>query len=144
MVSTLLLSVGGRGGKKHGSVRPEPFLRQFRARCVILVFMRSRASRITVALVLVTCVVCPVVEMFDHWDNTIQTGNDTEYALVALALCVGAAYSLARFIFKCPLLGFVARSIFNSRANQLLRPTLFGFTPLLFSVISPPPLALRI
>jgi len=26
--------------------------------------------------------------MFDHWDDTIQTGNDTEYGLVVLALCV--------------------------------------------------------
>jgi hypothetical protein len=144
MVSALLLSVGGRGGKSTWIGAFRAFLRQFGARCAILVFMRSRASRITVALVLLICVVGPVVEMFDRWDNTAQTGNDTEYSLVALALCVGAAYSLARFIFKCPLLRFVARSIFNSSANQLLRPTLFGFTPLLFSVISPPPLALRI
>ena len=82
--------------------------------------------------------------MFDQWDNTIQTGNDTEYTLVVLALCVGAAYSLARFILKCPLLRFVARRIFNTNANQLLLPTLFRSTPLLFSVMSPPTLALRI
>jgi hypothetical protein len=42
------------------------------------------------------CVVCPVLETFDSWDHTIQTGNDSEYALVVLALCVGAAYSFAR------------------------------------------------
>jgi hypothetical protein len=47
-------------------------------------------------LVLTICFVCPIVEMFDQWDYTIQTGNDTEYALVAVALCVGASYAFAR------------------------------------------------
>jgi len=50
-------------------------------------------------LVLAVCFVCPVVEMFDHWDHTIQTGNDTEYALVVVALCIGTSYAFARAIF---------------------------------------------
>jgi len=54
--------------------------------------------RLTATLVLLVCFVCPVLETFDHWDHAIQTGNDTEYPLVALALCVGAAYSCARFM----------------------------------------------
>ncbi len=44
---------------------------------------------------LLTCFVCPLVDMFDNWDHAMQTGNDTEYAFVVLALCVGVAYSLA-------------------------------------------------
>jgi hypothetical protein len=55
--------------------------------------------------------------MVDNWDHTTQTGNDTEYALVVLALCVGMAYSFARFIFKSALLGFVAKSRFASYAQ---------------------------
>jgi hypothetical protein len=54
--------------------------------------MRSRTSQITASIVLLTCLICPLVEMFDNWDHTIQTGNDTEYALVVLALCVGVAF----------------------------------------------------
>src|SRR6266481_1270448 len=110
----------------------------------ILAFVRSRASRMTGALVLLTCLICPLIEMFDTWDHTIQTGNDTEYALVVLALCVGATYSFARFIFKCLLLRFVARNVFNSSADRPLRPAPFCSTPLLFSVISPHLLPLRI
>jgi hypothetical protein len=49
-------------------------------------------------IALVICFVCPVVEMFDHWDHTLQTGNDTEYTLVFLALCVGMVCALARLI----------------------------------------------
>lgn len=40
------------------------------------------------------CIVCPVIELFDYWDHTLQTGNDTEYTFVVLALCVGFAFSM--------------------------------------------------
>ncbi|MFI5176548.1 MAG: hypothetical protein ACHQKY_16935 [Terriglobia bacterium] len=51
-------------------------------------------SRITATIALIICFACPVIEMFDHWDHTLQTGNDTEYTLVVLALCVGLAFSM--------------------------------------------------
>jgi hypothetical protein len=59
-------------------------------------------------IVLLTCVVCPALETFDHWDHTIQTGQDTEYALVVLALCVGVVYALARLVVSLgPRLSFI-------------------------------------
>jgi hypothetical protein len=106
--------------------------------------MRSRTLRITVTLVLLTCLVCPLVELFDNWDHTIQTGNDTEYALVVLALCVGVAYLFARFVFKSALLAFVAKSLFASRAQKSLFIGASSFALPLFDVTSPPPLPLRI
>src|SRR3981189_2075437 len=105
--------------------------------------MRSRAFRITAAFALLTCLICPLVETFDNWDHTIQTGNDTEYALVILALCVGVAYSFARFIFKSGLLSFVAKSVFASSAQRSLLSPPCSFTLLLFDATSPP-LPLRI
>jgi hypothetical protein len=93
---------------------------------------------------LVTCLVCPLVELFDNWDHTVQTGNDTEYALVVLALCVGVAYSFARFIFKSALLGFVAKSLFASCAQKSFFSAPSSFTSLLFDATSSPPLPLRI
>src|SRR5215468_6970395 len=59
--------------------------------------MHRNATRAMVAIVLLICVVCPMVELFDYWDHTIQTGNDTEYTLVLLALCVGIVFTLVRF-----------------------------------------------
>src|SRR3981081_2970982 len=106
--------------------------------------MRSRASRITITLALLACLICPLVEMFDNWDHAIQTGNDTEYTLVILALCVGVAYSFARLIFKSALLGFVAKTVFASCAQTFSLSTACGFTLLLFDATSPPPLPLRI
>jgi hypothetical protein len=96
-----------------------------------------------VTLVLAICLVCPLVEVFDHWDHTIQTGSDTEYALVVLALCVGVAYSFARFIFRSAPLGFVAKSVFASFAQKSFFSTPWGFSLLLFDRTSPP-LPLRI
>jgi hypothetical protein len=56
--------------------------------------MKPRASFLMVTLILVVCLVCPLTELFDQWDHTLQTGNDSEYTLVILALCVGAAFLL--------------------------------------------------
>src|SRR5260370_28486761 len=106
--------------------------------------MRFRASRITITLALLACLICPLVEMFDNWDHTIQTGNDTEYALVVLALCVGVAYSFARLIFKSAVLGFVAKSVFASCAQKFFFSAPCSFTFLLFYATIPPPLPLRI
>ena len=107
-------------------------------------YMRSRASQITLALVLLTCLVGPLVEMFDSWDHTIQTGNDTEYTLVILAVCVGVAYTFARCVFGFPWHSFAAEllSIFS------LHKSLSAGERRSFFVIpiplSPPVLALRI
>src|SRR5712664_1080929 len=106
--------------------------------------MRSRASRIIATIILVTCLVCPLVELFDNWDHTIQTGNDTEYAVVVLAVCVGVAYSFARFIFKSAPLSFVANNLFASCAQKSFFTGLSSFALPLFDVTSPPPLPLRI
>src|SRR5258707_7535148 len=108
--------------------------------CAILEVMRSWASRIVAMLVLLTCLICPLLETFDTWDHTIQTGNDTEYTLVILALSVGAAYSFSRFIFKSAPLGFIANSVFASCAQQSFLSTPCGFILLLFDSTSPPSL----
>src|SRR5438034_11519587 len=80
--------------------------------------MRSRLLHVGIVFILVVCLVCPLVELFDHWDHTIQTGNDTEYTLVILALCAGVAYSLARFIVKPAPLGIVAKEIGRASCRE--------------------------
>ncbi len=106
--------------------------------------MRSSLLHVGIVFIIVVCLVCPLVELFDHWDHTIQTGNDTEYTLVILALCIGAAYSFARFVFKSALVGFVAKSVFASYAQKSFFSVPCSFTLLLFDATSPPPLPLRI
>ena len=76
--------------------------------------------------------------------HTLQTGNDTEYTLVILALCAGVAYSFARFIFKSLPLGIVAKNAFASSVKKSFFSAPCSFTLLLFDTTSPPPLPLRI
>jgi len=115
-----------------------------RTTSAIICVMRSRRAQITAALVLITCLVCPLVEMFDYWDHTVQTGNDTEYALVVLALCVGVAYTFARFVLKFPLLKLAAELVSNLRAHRSLLSGGRGFFFVVPIPLSPPTLPLRI
>jgi hypothetical protein len=97
----------------------------------------------TATLALLTCLVCSLVETFDTWDHTLQSGNDTEYALVILALCVGVAFSFARFISKCSLRGLLV-SVCSTNVRESFQSALCRFAPLRFDEISPPAFALRI
>src|ERR1700730_4071041 len=105
--------------------------------------MRARASRIIATVILVTCLVCPLVEMFDNWDHAVQTGNDSEYALVVLALCVGVAYSFARFLVKSSLTRCTAKSKPAFSVQISLLSALFSLNSL-FNATSTPPLDARL
>ena len=105
--------------------------------------MRSRASFIIATLVLAICFVCHVAEMFDQWDHTLQTGNDTEYTFVVLALCVGVAYSLKWFMPRITLPDSQTEAISYPRIPSII------FDPTNWSSVvpipaSPPAAALRI
>jgi hypothetical protein len=82
--------------------------------------MRRNWAHVMIAIVLLTCVVCPMLELFDHWDHAVQTGNDTEYNFLLLGLCVGAAYAFARFIFGFPPLKSAALLFSDLRASKSL------------------------
>ena len=46
-------------------------------------------------LILTLCIWGHVSEIFDHWDNTFQTGNDIEYSTVIVVLIAGAVIAFA-------------------------------------------------
>ena len=60
--------------------------------------MLRRTSKVIINAVLLICLLCPILELFDQWDHTVQTGNDTEYVLVVVGLCVGVAYAGGRYL----------------------------------------------
>ena len=106
--------------------------------------MGTRTSRAIITLVLLTCVVCPALEMFDQWDHTLQTGNDTEYTFVILGLCVGASFAFARAALRMVA---ILRSKRVAASDGLLH--IFSRSSLDFMVkaslsASPPLTALRI
>lgn len=107
--------------------------------------MRSKASILTGAIALAICVVCPLLDLFDSWDHALQTGTDTEYPLVVLALCVGAAFLLGRLALKmspAPQLSMIRHRVQRAAAYRTLS---FSFQPTLTVCDSDsPPLSLRI
>ena len=106
--------------------------------------MRSRVFSVAASLILLICLVCPIVEMFDRWDHTAQNGSDTEYTFVVLAICAGAVLAIARIVFNAPLLSSAATLITKfSLQSSLASGTRTSFFVVPIS-LSPPPLALRI
>ena len=106
--------------------------------------MQSGTSRIIAVVILVTCIVCPLVDLFDNWDHAIQTGNETEYALVVLALCVGLTYSFAGFVLTFPLFKLAGDLVSQVCACKLFQFVLCGSSFVSPIPLSPPALALRI
>ncbi len=56
--------------------------------------------RIFAVILLVTVLVFSVTEIFDTWDNTVQTGDDLDFNTVLLALCLGAVLASIRLIAR--------------------------------------------
>jgi hypothetical protein len=94
-------------------------------------------------LILAVCIICQVTEMFDQWDHTLQTGNDTEYTFVVLALCAGVAYSLKWFMTGMTLPDSQAETILYRRSGTQLFPLTNRFSSLAFP-LGPPTAALRV
>jgi uncharacterized membrane protein YidH (DUF202 family) len=51
--------------------------------------------RLLSVAIIAVCVVVPLVEAFDTWDQTLRDDNDTEATVVIAALCVGFALTVA-------------------------------------------------
>jgi hypothetical protein len=105
--------------------------------------MFSRRGRLIATFLLLICLVCPLIESLDVWHETLSDGNDTEFALVVAALCVGAGYVVARLIFKSEFSSSISSSVLADYSGQFFT-FLLGFHPLRFAATSPPVLPLRI
>ncbi|MGB7624321.1 MAG: hypothetical protein WBN92_18400 [Terriglobia bacterium] len=87
-------------------------------------------------IALIVCIVCPVIELFDYWDHTLQTGNDTEYTFVVLALCVGFAFSMPGvYVQAVRYWSAVASRLLPllSRSSERFQVTPFSTPAVLFS-----------
>jgi hypothetical protein len=84
------------------------------------------------------------MEMCDQWDRTLQTGQDTESAVMIVALCVGVLY-----VFACTIFRFVYSSSLSSSLSDIFSEIAFsavvaGFFAAILITISPPVLTLRV
>jgi hypothetical protein len=97
--------------------------------------------RFATGVILAICIGAPILEMFDHWDRTLEDGNDTEINLVVVALCVGVAFSVAGALVAC------LRASPNRHGRCVLTPESTVTDPLTFATPIPnsrPPTPLRV
>jgi hypothetical protein len=91
--------------------------------------------RALILTILMVCVCTHLSELFDTWDRTLETGNDTEVSVAIVALCVGAAFiviRLLRALFRNCVVG-ISPCKFGQTPTHILRPVLA-----LLSATSPP------
>ena len=95
------------------------------------------------AAIVAICVLVPAVEAFDHWDQTLRDGNDTEATLVIAAVCVGFALSIGTTALAARLraalvasrVRLTPRPAYQPAATRHVRP---------IATDSSPPVSLRI
>jgi hypothetical protein len=51
-----------------------------------------------VLVILIAMLGGQVTELFDRWDNTLQTGRDIDYSIVIVAACAGAVFAVAKVL----------------------------------------------
>jgi hypothetical protein len=93
-------------------------------------------------LLLLVCIGAPIAEMFDRWDDTPHTGNDTEANLVLVAVCVGTGFVTAATVAGRVRPPTTVRPVLLRPAESLIAPLIPCFrvpTP-----NSRPPSVLRI
>jgi hypothetical protein len=88
------------------------------------------------------CIGSPIVETFDHWDSTLQSGDDTEANLIIVALCVGTAIATERLIAAAQI-----AAPFVSSLTRIASESLMPMLPPLAASPTPtasPPIPLRV
>ena len=90
-----------------------------------------------IAAILAISISAPIAEPFDSWDQTLQTGSDTEANVVVVALCVGVAFAIGTIVVVNRLRALASvstRRVVLSRAAP--RQIAFFLTPA--PTVSPP------
>jgi hypothetical protein len=58
--------------------------------------MRGFLLRSAAVIIMVAILGGHLTELFDHWDHTLRTGQDSDYLVVLIAGCAGAAFVIAK------------------------------------------------
>jgi phosphotransferase system glucose/maltose/N-acetylglucosamine-specific IIC component len=106
--------------------------------------MRSRISHFVAAVALLICLVCPIVEMFDYWDHTAQTGSDTEYIFVIIGLCIGAMYAFTRYVVVPHNLQTTPERLCRAIVQSVLHSSIRDYFFVIPIPLSPPVVNIRI
>jgi hypothetical protein len=67
-----------------------------RSRLSTIVLVQRTLLRWAVLITLAAMLGGHMTELFDHWENTLQTGSDVDYTVVILAACAGVVFVVAK------------------------------------------------
>ena len=56
------------------------------------------ARRVFIAAIIAISLGAPIVELFDSWDQSLQSGNDTEANVAVVVLCIGVAFAIGTVV----------------------------------------------
>ena len=62
------------------------------------VTLRTVPRRLVIAAIIAITLGAPIAELFDTWDQTLQTGSDTEENVAVVALCIGVAFAIGTIV----------------------------------------------
>jgi hypothetical protein len=68
------------------------------------------ARRLFIAAIIAIALGAPIVELFDSWDQSLQTGTDTEANVAVVALCVGVAFAIGTIVIGRRIRAFSSAS----------------------------------
>lgn len=95
--------------------------------------------RLLVIAVVATCLACPILQAFDHWDHAEAKGKDTESTFMVVAVAVGLAIPVASVMWRSTA---TAQRLVNSTDfSYVWNELAFASTPI---PVSQPPPNLRI
>jgi len=102
----------------------------------------SVPRRLFIATIITVSLGAPIAEMFDHWDQTLKDGNDTESNVVVAALCVGVAFALGTIVIASRIRALSSTAGGHVTAIRVaVRDVASGLAPL---PTSSPPSILRV
>ena len=69
-----------------------------RRRVTRVLHSASVARRLFIAAIIAISLGAPIVELFDSWDQSLQSGTDTEANVAVVALCIGVAFAIGTIV----------------------------------------------
>jgi hypothetical protein len=67
--------------------------------------------RLAIGAIIAISLGAPIAELFDRWDQTLQTGSDTEANVVVVALCIGVAFATGTIVVVNRIRGLASASV---------------------------------
>ena len=102
-----------------------------------IVPVRRTLLRWAVLIILAAMLGGHVTEMFDRWENTLQTGRDIDFNVVLIAACAGAVFVVAKSFV---VLFYQSSKHEDSPVQQSFSLPQTIFTEIAAARPSPPPL----